>query len=167
MRVSCKKRKESSLSRTSGNCPVLSVLAFLSRAEAMAPRFFSSSLLLAMFDTLLSLQLYLSAITLCRVFGAAAPQLQASAPESGARGTCFLLSWRHQTLPSQMPRFRVCACRCSLGGLLGSNARGANALHLGVALLVHITAVAMEPATTPSTACMAVMFFWRAVLPQA
>ena len=46
----------------------LSVLAFLSRAEAMAPRFFSSSLLLAMFDTVLSLQLYLLAIMLRRVF---------------------------------------------------------------------------------------------------
>ena len=41
---------------------------------------------------------------------------------------------------------------CSLGG--GSNARGADALHLGVALFVHIAAVAMEPATTPSAVCL-------------
>ena len=92
-------------------------------------------------------------------------QRKAVAPR--ARGTCLLLSWRLQALASQMPRFRVCTCRSSLGGLLGSITRGADALHLGVALLVHITAVAMKPVTTPSAASMAVRFFWCAVLPQA
>ena len=63
---------------------------------------------------------------------------------------CFLGASR-----TCLPRCRTsefALAGCSLGGLLGSNARGADALHHGVALLVHITAVAVEPATTPSAA---------------